>query len=145
MGILDILGFSRRIDLQYKEIHKIISTYYQNELPKNRDDYIKSQNAKETAERELFSLVGKDEDTISLLVKYNYTVSYLEEIYERIIEEGGGQIVRGKFIPVIAMTDIKTLTYLVENLDLSKEEGDIEVATVVANLVRHCGYGEEVY
>ena len=61
MGILDILGFSKGIDSQYKEIHKIISTYYQNELPKNRDDYIKSRNAKETAERELFSLVGKDE------------------------------------------------------------------------------------
>lgn len=148
MGILDILGFSKGIDSQYKEIHKIISTYYQNDLPTNRDDYNKSRNAKETAERELFSIVGKYEDTVSLLGKYNYTVSYLEEIYERIIEEGGGQIVKGKFIPALAMTDIKILTYLIENLrnkDLSKKGDDIEIATVVANLVRHYRYGEEVY
>jgi len=148
MGILDIQGFSKGENSQYKEIHKILSTYYQNDLPTNRDDYNKSRNAKETAERELFSIVGKDEDTVNLLGKYNCTVSYLEEIYERIIEEGGGQIVRGKFIPVLAMTDIKTLTYLIENLrhkDLSKKENDMEIVTVVANLVRHYRYEEEVY
>lgn len=99
---------------------------------------IDPKNAKETAERELFSLLDKDEDTLSLLFKYNYAVSYLEEVYKRIIEEGGGQIVKGKFVPISAMTDIKTLTYLIENLrfkDLSKK--DAEITMIVAKVVMH--------
>lgn len=102
MGILDSLGIGKGTGSAYNKIHKIILNHYQNYqkyIATDLESYNKSQNAKQSPEFELFSLLGKDKNTLNLLNKYNLTITYLEELYNRIIEEGGGQDINGKFIP----------------------------------------------
>lgn len=145
MGILDFFGNSKNKDSKYKGIHKQIVNHYKVYSSGNTDEYSKSRITKESAERELFSLLGKDENVIKLITKYNLTIKDLEEIYNRIIEEGGGQVVKGKFIPILAMTDIDTLSYLIQNLslkDLSKNNDD--TYKIVAKVVNHYLYAEDL-
>jgi len=100
MGLFSLFGLGSGKDSKYKKLHKIIGNHYTqiaNMLPGGSiEEYEKSRYANQSAEYELLSLLGKDEQTVKLLSKYNLQVEHLKEIYKTIILNGGGQFIGGQ-------------------------------------------------
>jgi hypothetical protein len=136
---------------EYKDVHKTfvrLSTMIDEYVSGGHSESLRDElKERREAEEKLFNLAESDPDILSVLTKYNVTVENLKLIYAQLIESGAGQPSGNKWIPVSAITDTKTLDYLLRNLQGKKlpiTTSNEDVDKIVYDVLAYFKYGENL-
>jgi hypothetical protein len=91
---------------------------------------------KESAENLLFDFIQKDKQLRQVLESYDVTREDLVGLYEALIASGGGQWIKGHFLPVSTLTNPHTLEFFIRRGD------GLHYLTITVVLLKYFERGE---
>jgi len=126
-SLLEYIGIESN---KLSQVHKVLGKYYTTDLMSRLESRKSKQESaeKEEAEQQLYNFVLSEPELSSVLKSYNASGNTIKLIYDKMIETGAGQFIKGQWIPASAITNPITLEYLLQKLkgkNLAEESDDV--------------------
>lgn len=110
------LNWSIQKQRKIKNLSKRLRTT-KNDIPTSIDELFALGEKNKINELELYNACKNDKNISRIMDKYNYTKTELEDLYSMIGGAGGGQLIKGVYLPVASLLTPHIFEYTIRKKD----------------------------
>lgn len=121
------INWSVQKQRKIKNLSKRLKTS-KNDIPTSTNELFALGEKNKSDEKELYNMCKNDQDISKIMDEYHYTQSELDDLYSMIKGAGGGQLIKGVYLPIASLLTPHILEYTIRNKDYIYKIEDIDKA-----------------